>query len=134
VIAAVLQNPNPHDRQVYPLFGAEELDYGQIAAKVQQILGLPTRYEPIDLATYAAGLVASGATGHLVQHLTNVAQDYRDGIFAGINNLVEVIGGSKPMTIEEYVTANRAKFDADGYLAITDDKLDTHGKPLAVAP
>jgi uncharacterized protein YbjT (DUF2867 family) len=133
VIAAVLQNPNPHDRQVYPLFGAEELDYGQIAAKVQQTLALPTRYEPIDISTFAAGLVAGGATSHLVQHLTHVAQDYRDGIFAGINNLVEVIGGSKPMTVEEYVTANRAKFDADGYLAITDDKLDTHGKPLAVA-
>jgi hypothetical protein len=116
----------------YPLFGAEELDDGQIAAKVQETLALPTRYEPIDIATFAAGLVASGASGHLVQHLTHVAQDYRDGIFAGINNLVEVIGGSKPMTVEEYVTANRAKFDA--YLAITDDKLDTHGKPLAVAP
>ena len=26
VITAILQNPDPHDRQVYPLFGAEQLD------------------------------------------------------------------------------------------------------------
>ena len=34
VIAAILRNPTPHDRQIYPLYGAEELDYDGIAAKV----------------------------------------------------------------------------------------------------
>jgi hypothetical protein len=58
-----------------------------------------------------------------VQHLSNVAQDYRDGIFAGVNNLVEVISGSKPMTVEEYVTATRDEFDTDGYYAISDARL-----------
>jgi NAD(P)H dehydrogenase (quinone) len=114
VIAAVLQNPDPHDRQIYPLFGAEELDYHQIAMKTQQVLGIPVRYEPIEISAFAAGLTASGATGHLVQHLSAVAQDYRDGVFAGINNLVEVISGSKPMTVEEYVSVHRSEFDTDG--------------------
>ena len=31
-----------------------------------------------------------------LQHISNVAQDYRDGIFAGTNNLVEVISGLQP--------------------------------------
>jgi uncharacterized protein YbjT (DUF2867 family) len=123
VIAAILQNPDPHDRQIYPLFGAEELDYHQIAAKVQHTLGIPTRYEPIEISAFAAGLTAAGATPRLVQHLSNVAQDYRDGIFAGINNLVEVISGSKPMTVEEYVTATRDEFDTDGHYAISDARL-----------
>src|SRR6201993_1696731 len=39
VIAAILQNPDPHDRQIYPLFGAEELTWHEIAAKVQDTLG-----------------------------------------------------------------------------------------------
>src|SRR6201996_8030993 len=47
VIAAILQTPDPHDRQVYPLFGAEELDWYAIAAKVGDTLGIPVRYEPI---------------------------------------------------------------------------------------
>jgi uncharacterized protein YbjT (DUF2867 family) len=132
VIAAILQNPDPHDRQIYPLVGAEELDYHQIAAKVQRTLGIPARYEPIEISAFAAGLTvaggqvgrtAAGATPRLVQHLSNVAQDYRDGIFAGVNNLVEVISGSKPMTVEEYVTATRDEFDTDGYYAINDARL-----------
>ena len=114
VIAAILQNPDPHDRQVYPLFGAEELDWHGIAAKVQATLGIPVRYEPIGIPTFAADLTASGASPHFVQHISNVAQDYRDGVFAGVNNLVEVIGGVKPITVEDYVAATRSRFDTSG--------------------
>jgi len=114
VIAAILQNPDPHDRQVYPLFGAEELNWHEIAAKVQATLGIPVHYEPIDIPTFAAGLTAAGASAHFVQHISNVAQDYRDGVFAGVNNLVEVIGGVKPITVEDYVAATRSRFDTNG--------------------
>ncbi len=114
VIAAILQNPDPHDRQVYPLFGGEELNWHEIAAKVQATLGIPVRYEPIDIPTFAAGLTAAGASPHFVQHISSVAQDYRDGIFAGVNNLVEVIGGVKPITVEDYVAATRPKFETSG--------------------
>ncbi len=114
VIAAILQNPDSHDRQIYPLFGAEELNWDEIAAKVQHTLGIPVRYEPIDIPTFAADLTASGASAHFLQHMSNVAQDYRDGVFAGVNNLVEVIGGVKPITVEDYVAATRSQFDTSG--------------------
>jgi NAD(P)H dehydrogenase (quinone) len=123
VIAAILQNPDPHDRQVYPLFGAEELDWYAIAAKVQDTLGIPIRYQPIEIPTFASGVTAAGGDAHIVQHLSNVAQDYRDGVFSGINNLIEVIGGSKPLTVEEHVAATRATFDTDGPFGITDARL-----------
>ncbi|HZC11178.1 MAG TPA: NmrA family NAD(P)-binding protein [Mycobacterium sp.] len=123
VIAAILQNPEPHDRQVYPLFGAEELDWYGIAAKVSDTLNIPVRYEPIEIPTFAAGLAAAGGSAHLVQHLSHVTQDYRDGVFSGINNLIEVIGGSKPMTVEEHVAATRATFDTSGPFGITDERL-----------
>jgi len=123
VIAAILQNPDPHDRQVYPLFGAEELDWYGIAAKVGDTLGIPVRYEPIEIPTFAAGLTAAGAGAHIVQHLSNVTQDYRNGVFSGMNNLIEVIGGSAPTTVEEHVAATRASFDADGPFGITDARL-----------
>jgi NAD(P)H dehydrogenase (quinone) len=123
VIAAILQNPEPHDRQVYPLFGAEELDWYGIAAKIGDTLGIPIRYEPIEISTFAAGVTAAGGVPHFVQHLSNVAQDYRDGVFSGINNLIEVIGGSKPMTVEEHVATTRATFDTSGPFGITDERL-----------
>ena len=114
VIAAILQNPDPHDRQIYPLFGAEELNWYEIAAKVEHTLGIPVRYEPTDIPAFAAGLTAAGASAHFVQHISAVAQDYRDGIFAGMNNLVEVIGGVKPITVEDYVAATRSRFESSG--------------------
>lgn len=114
VIAAILQKPDPHDRQIYPLFGAKELDWHGIAAKVQATLGIPVRYEPIDIPTFAAGLTAGGASPYFVQHISSVAQDYRDGVFAGVSNLVEVIGGVKPITVEDYVAATRSSFDSSG--------------------
>ena len=123
VIAAILQNPDPHDRQSYPLFGAEELDWYSIAAKIGDTLGIPVRYEPIEISTFATGLTAAGGSAHFVQHLRNVTQDYRDGVFSGINNLVEVIGGSKPTTVEEHVAATRGTFDTDGPFGITDARL-----------
>jgi uncharacterized protein YbjT (DUF2867 family) len=115
VIAAILQNPDPHDRQVYPLVGPEELNWHEIAAKVQATLGIPVRYEPIDIPAFAAGLTAGGASPFFVQHISSVAQDYRDGVFAGENNLVEVIGGVKPITVEDYVEATRSRFDTSGH-------------------
>jgi NAD(P)H dehydrogenase (quinone) len=114
VIAAILENPDPHDRQIYSLFGAEELNWYEIAAKVQHTLAIPVRYEPTDIPTFAAGLTAAGASPHFVQHISAVAQDFRDGVFAGMNNLVEEIGGVKPITVEDYVEATRSQFETSG--------------------
>jgi NAD(P)H dehydrogenase (quinone) len=114
VIAAVLQNPAPHDRQVYPLVGAKELDHYGIADEIAETLGIPVRYEPVEIPAFATGLTANGFPDFFVQHISSVAQDYRDGIFSGENNLVEVIGGHQPMTVADYVNANRAEFDHDG--------------------
>ncbi|HEX4559224.1 MAG TPA: NmrA family NAD(P)-binding protein [Mycobacterium sp.] len=123
VIAAILQNPDPHDRQIYPLVGPEELDHYAIAQKVGQTLGIAARYEPVDIPTFAAAMTSQGATDFLVQHLSSVAQDYQDGIFSGTSNLVEVIGGIKPMTVEQYAAACRDEFRSDGPYALRDSML-----------
>ncbi|MCV7422141.1 NAD(P)H-binding protein [Mycobacterium yunnanensis] len=117
VIAAVLQNPGPHDRQIYPLVGAKELDHYAIVDEIDSALGLPVRYEPVDIPSFAALLTSKGTTQHFVQHISSVAQDYQEGVFAGENNLVEVITGHPPMTVREFVTANLAAFDHDGPFA-----------------
>jgi NAD(P)H dehydrogenase (quinone) len=118
VIAAVLQNPAPHNRQIYPLVGADEFDHYAIADQIAETLGIPVRYEPVDIPAFAAALTAQGRTDFFVQHISSVAQDYRDGIFAGENNLVEVISGHKPMTVPEFVRANLADFQHNGPYAV----------------
>jgi NAD(P)H dehydrogenase (quinone) len=114
VIAAILANPGPHDRQVYPLYGPEELDLFAIAQKMSQTLGIPVRYEPVDIESFAAALRAQGASPFLVQYLSNVARNYQNsGVFAGTNNLFEVIAGTPPMTVEQYTAGTRAAYESD---------------------
>jgi NAD(P)H dehydrogenase (quinone) len=118
VIAAILANPAPHDRQVYPLYGPEELDHHAIAQKMSQVLGISVRYEPVDIPSFAAAMRAQGASPFLAQYLSNVARDYQNsGVFAGTNNLVEAIGGTPPMTVEQYTTVTRDSFASDGQYA-----------------
>lgn len=114
VIAAILTNAAPHDHQIYPLYGPLELNHDQIADKMAQTLGIAVRYEPVDIPTFAEALVAQGATPFFVQHVRNVAQDYRDGILAGTNDVVEEITGTPPMTVEQFTAANRTAFDGPG--------------------
>src|ERR1700689_1516546 len=117
VIAAILANPAPHDRQVYPLYGPEELNLDAIAQKMAQTLGIPVRYEPVDIPSFAAALRAQGASPYLVQYLSNVARDYQNGVLAGTNNLVEAISGTSPMTVEQYTAATRAAYESAGQYA-----------------
>lgn len=114
VIATILTHPEPHARQIYPLYGPVELDHQQIAEAMAQVLGFPVHYEPVEIATFADALAEQGASPFLIQHLSNVAQDYRDGIFAGTDNLVEVITGRPAATVQEFTAAHRAAFTGPG--------------------
>lgn len=114
VIAAILRDPTPHDGKVYPLVGPVELDYRGIAAKVATVLDVPVRYEPVDIASFAEMLRVQGYDEYFIQHISSVAQDYRDGVFAGTNDIVGDITGTPALTVEQFVSANRGAFDAVG--------------------
>ena len=110
VIAALLTNPAPHAGKTYPLFGPVELDHYEIAEKLSATLGRPFRYEPHSIPQFAAEMEKAGFSARFVQHIASVAQDYQDGIFAGTNDVIETITGKPPLTLEEFVSRNRAKF------------------------
>ena len=116
VIAAILENPEPHDAQIYPLHGPVEMNHYEIADAMSRVLGIPVRYAPVEPAAFADALTAKGLPSHLAQHLRTVAGDYPNGIFAGTNNLVEIIGDRTPMTVEDYVIAHKEAFAKDGPL------------------
>jgi NAD(P)H dehydrogenase (quinone) len=110
VIAAILENPADHAGQVYPLYGAVEMNHHQIAEAISEALGRTVRYEPTEIPVWIDDIKARGFPDFLAQHLTNVAEDYQNGIFAGNNDLVERIGGKKPTTVQQFVTDHLAEF------------------------
>jgi NAD(P)H dehydrogenase (quinone) len=110
VIAGIMENPAEHAGQIYPLFGAEEMNHYQIAEAISEVLGRPVRYEATDIPAWIDGIKALGYPDFLGQHLANVAVDYQNGIFAGNNDLVERIGGKKPTTVQEFISDHLAEF------------------------
>ncbi|MET0700144.1 MAG: NAD(P)H-binding protein [Mycobacterium sp.] len=118
VIAAILVDPKPHDRRIYPLVGPVEMNQDEIATEIGKALGIAVHYEPIEIEQFSTGLAAKGFPAHLVQHLSNVVQDYQNGIFAGTNDHIQAIGGKSPMTVAQYVEAHRDAFSHDGPYAI----------------
>ncbi|MFD9697726.1 NAD(P)H-binding protein [Lentzea sp. NPDC059081] len=114
VIAALLHDPEPHDRAAYALHGPVEMNHHEIAGAISGVLGIPVHYEPISVEEFSATLVDRGFPPHLVQHLGHIAVDYRNGVFAGTNDVVETITGRAPTSVEEFVLANKSAFDGEG--------------------
>jgi uncharacterized protein YbjT (DUF2867 family) len=133
VIAAILQNPEPHRGEVYPLYGPVELTHDEIAGIVGRTLNRKIVYQSMPIEQWAE-VVANASVGRparndaaslypeadrvsgrpgsefLVQHLGEVAIDHTNGVFAGTNDLVEKIGGRAPLTVEAFVAKHRDAF------------------------
>lgn len=112
VIAAILEDPAAHAGKIYPLYGPVEQNHHQIAEVVTRTLGYPVNYVPVEIEEFQADLEKAGRSPHLVQHLSHVALDYRNGIFAGTNDVVRTITGTDALTVEAFVERNREYFDA----------------------
>lgn len=98
----------------YTLHGPVELDHHGIARVMSAALGFPVHYEPISVDKFAAAITVRGLPAHLVQHLSNVAVDYQNGVFAGMNDNVARIGGRAPLSVDAFVIANKPAFETSG--------------------
>jgi NAD(P)H dehydrogenase (quinone) len=110
VIAAILENPELHTGQTYPLFGPLEMNHTEIAAEIGRTLGRQVQYQPLEIEAFAKFMKARGLSPHLVQHISNVAMDYREGIFAGTNDVIQRIGGITPTTVGQFIENNKDAF------------------------
>jgi NAD(P)H dehydrogenase (quinone) len=75
-------------------------------------VGKPVAYEQID-AWELKKLSGDAYTGRtapsdtLWQHFEEIARDHQNGVFAGTNDLVQKIGGKRPMGLPEFLQANK---------------------------
>jgi NAD(P)H dehydrogenase (quinone) len=107
LIAAILADPAPHQGKIYPLFGPVDMDQAGVAEAVGQVIGRPVGYEPISIEAYRQRLESAGVVSpFMIQHLCAVAQDCRDGIFAGTDEVIARVTGNPPMTVQEFVAAH----------------------------
>lgn len=109
VIAAILSNPHSHAGQIYPLFGPVELTQYDVADILSDVLGRKITYESMEIPEFAAYLKGMRSEYH-IQHVNAVAQDCRDGIFSGTNDLVEKITGQKPIGMLDFIIQKKEFF------------------------
>jgi NAD(P)H dehydrogenase (quinone) len=111
VIGHILADPGPHAGQTYKLFGPVEMDYYSIAAAASEALGTRITYAPISIEEFRRTLEERHHyPPFFVQHLAEVAQDCRDGLFAGTNDIIERITGQPPMTVQTFISRHREAF------------------------
>ena len=113
VIAKILLTPQKHKGKVYPLYGEKEYSFPEIAAEIGKVIGKPVGYEQVDawtLKRLAANSPRPLHTDTLWQHFAEIAKDHQNGVFAGTNDLVEKIGGKRPIGLLEFLEAHRSAF------------------------
>ena len=110
IIANVLLDPTPHAGEIYPLYGAVEMNHAELADAVGAALGRKIRYEAESFEDFAARLAALHLSEHFIQHTAEVYKDYQNGVFAGTNDLVQTLTGRAPVTVAQYVHANIDRF------------------------
>jgi NAD(P)H dehydrogenase (quinone) len=110
VIAAILNDPGDHAGKVYPLYGPKELSQYEIAGMLTQVLGRKISYVPMEIPAFMEIWKKTGFSVYNHQHIAAVAQDCRDGLFSGTNDLVEKLTGQKPLGMMDYITKNKALF------------------------
>ena len=110
VIAAILNDSAEHAGKTYPLYGPKELTQYEVADILTQVLGRKITYVPVEIEAFSEMWKERGYSPHFRQHISAVAQDCRDGVFSGTNDLVEKLTGQKPLQLVDYIIKHKAAF------------------------
>jgi len=110
-IAHILANPEGHGGKTYTLTGPIELNHAEIAAAMSEVLGAKIEYAPTSIDQFRGNMEnVYKFPPFLTQHLVEVAQNYRDGIFSGANDAVEEITGTPALSVQQFIAQNRVVF------------------------
>lgn len=111
VIAHILAEPEDHAGKTYTLHGPVEMNHTEIAAAMSDVLGTKIEYAPTSIEAFQDKMEnLYKFPPFLVQHLVEVAQNYRDGIFSGTNDNVEKITGTPALSVPAFIEKYRDAF------------------------
>jgi uncharacterized protein YbjT (DUF2867 family) len=110
VVATILSDPGKHAGKSYPLYGPKELSEYEVADMLSSVSGRKIAYVPLTIEAFSVLLKDMGFNEYFRQHISAVAQDCRDGVCSGTNDLVEQLTGEPPLGMLEWITRNRALF------------------------
>jgi NAD(P)H dehydrogenase (quinone) len=110
VVVGILTNPETHVGKTYTITGEKPLSQTEIAETIGNVIGKPMEYVDIPMEHWQQRAQAMGFPSFLVEHLSRVGEDYQNGLFDVVTDVVEKVGGQLPQTFEDYVRENSEAF------------------------
>ena len=104
VAAAVLADPEPAAGSLV-LTGPEALDAADVAARISAVTGLEIVLRQPSIATWQAGLLASGMDPWLVESTVHLYEAVARGALASVSPEVERVVGRSPRRLDEWLDA-----------------------------
>lgn len=117
VVVGVLINPEPHIGKAYTVTGQQVLTQGDIARIISEAIAKPVEYVDIPMGNWQQAMKEKGHPKFLIDHLSRVGEDYQNGFFDKVTDVVKKIGGRQPKSFEKYVRENISVFDGDEVLS-----------------
>jgi uncharacterized protein YbjT (DUF2867 family) len=112
VIAVLLAHPQPHLGKTYHLTGPQSENMHFFAQEYSKALGRTITFQDILVEPWRDGLLKLGLPIHLVNHLVTMADLHRAGRYDRMSDDVLTLTGQAPLSVQEFVRKNAAKFTA----------------------
>ncbi len=104
VVVGILADPQRHIGKHYIVTGPRDMSLDEMAEVFTKELGKPVQYVNIPVEAWKAVLLKqAGMPEYLATHLAAVAVDHQNGIFSAETDVVEVIGGQPPESLESFI-------------------------------
>lgn len=111
VVVGVLKNPEPHIGKAYIVTGQQVLSQTDIAGIIAEVIGKPVEYVDIPMEYWQQAMTEKGHPKFLIDHLSRVGEDYQNGLFDKVTDVVFKIGGREPKSFNQYIRENKAEFE-----------------------
>ena len=112
VIAELLVAPQSHIGAIYHLTGPQSENMDFYAREYSKALGRTITFHDIPVGPWRKSLLEQGLPIHLVDHLVTMADLHRAGRYDRMSNDVFTLTGQQPLSVQEFVRNNAAKFTA----------------------
>src|SRR5688500_9623390 len=112
VVAALIEDPQPHIGETYHLTGPQSANMASFAQEYSTALSRSITFVDICVEHWRDGLVERGLPAHLVNHLITMADLHRAGRYDRMSYDVLKLTGQAPVSVQEFVRKNAAKFTA----------------------
>lgn len=97
-------------KRILDITGPEALSQSDLAAIASEVTGTPLTYQPVPLQVIIDGMVGAGVPEPVAQIFASFDTAIAGGKHDVVTAAVEVLTGTPPTTVKEFLMANKAAF------------------------